>query len=112
MILLQKMGIETDFISMDESDDPYINLRGYYESGTIQTYPYPTLETELRQLEHDITMQRVFKPIVGSKDVSDALAGAVYGLTPARKRPNRAKLQKRTMAGGPAQVPVVAVGGK
>lgn len=65
MILIQKMGISTEFVSMDESDDPYINLRGYYESGRIKTYSYRTLEIELRHLEHDITVQRVFKPFTG-----------------------------------------------
>jgi len=112
MILLQKEGIATDFVSMDESDDPYINLRGYYESGRIKTYRYATLETELRHLQHDITVQKVFKPFTGSKDVSDALAGAVYGLTPARKRPNKEKLHKRMPVGGPVQAPAIMVGGK
>jgi hypothetical protein len=112
MILIQKRGISTEFVSMDESDDPYINLRGYYESGRIRTYPYPTLENELRHLEHDITVQRVFKPFTGSKDVSDALAGAVYGLTPARKRPNKEKLHSKMPVGGPTQAPAIRVGGK
>jgi hypothetical protein len=111
MILLQKMGIATEFVSMDESDDPYINLRGYYESGRIKTYQYPTLEAELRHLEHDITEQKVFKPFKGSKDVSDALAGAVYGLTPARKRANKDKIHIQPV-GGPFQTPAIVVGGK
>lgn len=47
-----------------------------------------------------------------SKDVSDALAGAVYGLTPARKRVNKEKLHSRMPVGGPRQVPAMTVGGK
>lgn len=109
---LHKMGITADFVSVDETDDPYINLRGVYESGLIRTYPYEPLETELRHLSHDITEKKVFKPLNGSKDVSDAVCGAVYGLIPPRKRANKEKVQKRMPVGGLPQAPAVVVGGR
>jgi hypothetical protein len=108
---LHKMGIEADFVSVDESDDPYINLKGVYESGIIRTYPYEPLETELRHLSHDITAKKVFKPLNGSKDVSDALCGAVYGLIPPRKRANKLEMQQRLPVGGLPQAPAILVGG-
>jgi hypothetical protein len=108
---LRKMGIEADFVSVDESDDPYINLKGVYESGIIRTYPYEPLETELRHLSHDITAKKVFKPLNGSKDVSDALCGAVYGLIPPRKRANKLEMQQRLPVGGLPQAPAILVGG-
>lgn len=108
---LHKMGIEADFVSVDESDDPYINLKGVYESGIIRTYPYEPLETELRHLSHDITAKKVFKPLSGSKDVSDALCGAVYGLIPPRKRANKLEMQQRLPVGGLPQAPAILVGG-
>lgn len=111
MILLRKAGIECEFVSMDESEDPYLNLRDIYEAGWIKTYPYPTLETELRHLERDITMQKVYKPFNGSKDVSDGVCGSVYGHVPARRRVNKEKLHQQMPIGGPSNILAMTVGG-
>ena len=111
MILLRKAGIECEFVSMDESEDPYLNLRDIYESHKIRTYPHSTLDKELRHLERDITLQKVYKPFHGSKDCGDGLAGSVYGHVPARRRVNKDKLQKKMPVGGPPSMPAMVVGG-
>ena len=100
--ILEKMGTSVDFISVDETDDPYINLRGVFESHGIKMYEYPIVQDELARLEHDITARKVYKPYGSTKDVADALAGAVYGLIPGRKRPNKEKLLKTLPVGSPS----------
>lgn len=103
---LRKRGIESKYISVDTSDEPYIHLRGVYESGLIAMYEHQVLTRELSQLEHDITTRKVLKPSNGSKDVADALCGAVYGLMP--PKPGFAKPTMIQVDSGPTNVvPIV-----
>ncbi len=109
--ILDKMGINSDFVSVDETDDPYINLRGVFESGQVRMYPYPIVHKELAELEHDITAQKVFKPYSGSKDVSDALAAAVYGLIPEKKRISHRETASKMALAGSVPPRITVVGG-
>lgn len=112
--IIHKMGILTDFVSVDETDEPYVNLRGLFESGCIRMYDYEPLTEELVRLEHDITLRKVFKPLNGSKDLADALSGAVWGIIPARKKPNKEKVLEAVSAGDAVpRFPItVGAGGK
>lgn len=111
--ILRKSGTEVAYISVDETDDPYVNLRGLFESHRISMYEYPPVVDELRHLEHDITRRKVLKAQNKLKDVADALAGSCFGLIPERTRPRPSKMleQIATSQAGAAGWPVVPVGG-
>jgi len=103
---LRKRGIESKYLSVDITDEPYIHLRGVYESGLMSIYEHQVLTKELSELEHDITIRKVLKPSNGSKDVADALCGAVYGLMP--KKPSFTQPTKVQVESGPTNVvPIV-----
>jgi len=76
--LLKENGFETETISVDKTDEPYMELMNSYVQNRIMAPPYSIVEEELRNLEHDITAARgaVDHPVNYSKDVADSLAGA------------------------------------
>jgi hypothetical protein len=100
-IILNKAGIATKYISVDTTDEPYTNLRGLFQARRIRIYRHEKLLRELAQLEHDITVRKVFKPSIGSKDISDGLAGACYGLMPTKPK-HGSKTQIVPTAVGPS----------
>lgn len=81
---LRKMGIRSELVSMDRTDEPYqLVKRALYQD----RLDYPNNEIlvkELTQLDRDETSGKVDHPAKGSKDISDAMAGAVYAATTSR----------------------------
>lgn len=76
--LLQENGFEVDTISVDKTDEPYMELMNAVNERRLMKPPHAVLDEELRQLDHDIHAARgsVDHPRGGSKDVADSLAGA------------------------------------
>jgi len=78
--LLQENGFEVETISVDKTDEPYMDLLNAFNEHRIMKPPHSFVDEELRKLDHDITAARgaVDHPRNGSKDVADSLAGAYY----------------------------------
>lgn len=82
--LLKIAGLDAGLLSVDRTDIPYLNLRACILEQRITGYYNSILVEELRDLEYDRKAKKVDHPIVkydgspGSKDLSDALCGAVY----------------------------------
>lgn len=79
---LNKMGIASERLSVDKDLAPYETLKEAMYTGKLKMYHYPELMEELSRLEL-VEGKKVDHPAsVGSgKDVSDALAAAVYNCT-------------------------------
>jgi len=67
--------------SADRSPDPYLVLKECIYEGRLKCYPYKPLMEELRTLQRDLRTGKIDHPPGGSKDVSDALACAVFAAT-------------------------------
>lgn len=78
--LLQENGFEAETISVDKTDEPYMELMNAFIEHRIMRPPFSMVDDELKNLEHDISAARgaVDHPRNKSKDVSDSLAGAYY----------------------------------
>ena len=74
---LNKQGFQAEKLSVDKDLAPYETLKEMFYSGRLKTYHNPDLFNELRRLEF-VDGKKVDHPPKGSKDVSDAVAGAVY----------------------------------
>ena len=77
----RRRGIMSDLLSVDREMGPYEMLKAAFYERRVSMYYYEPALNELRQLEHDRTKNKVDHPDVGSKDVSDAMAGVAYVLT-------------------------------
>lgn len=82
--ILRKVEFESGTYSIDRTDEAYLCLRQTFIEQRIEIYEYRPLIIELSDLERDIERRKVDHPktsnITGgpaSKDVGDALAGAV-----------------------------------
>lgn len=73
-------------LSVDRTDAPYLSLRSALFDRRIAYYDYAILQRELLDLQRDIETAKVDHPerasdgTVGSKDVSDGVAGVVWNL--------------------------------
>lgn len=82
--LLKVSGFDTGLLSVDRTDIPYLNLRSCILDKRLESYYNSIVIEELRDLEYDRKAKKVDHPIVkadntpGSKDLSDALCGAIY----------------------------------
>ena len=78
--LLQENGFETDTLSVDKTDEPYMELYNAFGEHRLIKPAHVTLDKELRDLEHDIrsAKAKVDHPRSSSKDVSDSLCGAYF----------------------------------
>jgi hypothetical protein len=74
-------GIEAERVSVDKPMDAYDTLKAAIYENRLMMYRYEPVLKELRALQHDRIRNKVDHPRLGSKDVSDALAGVVYSLT-------------------------------
>jgi len=76
--LLQENGFETETISVDKTDEPYMELLNAFTEHRLMKPPHSILDEELKNLEHDILAAKgqVDHPVGQSKDVADSLAGA------------------------------------
>lgn len=74
---LASKGFWVDTLSVDKDISRYIYLRDCFYDGRISMYLYDKLIVELSRLEK--RSDKVDHPTSGSKDVADALCGAVWG---------------------------------
>ena len=76
--ILRKTGIRAEAISVDRNLEPYEYLRSALYQGRLAMVDSEPLRLELAQLELDAKRDKVDHPPRGSKDVADAVCGAVY----------------------------------
>lgn len=81
-LLIKKFGPEiVGQLSVTKTMDAYNTLKEAIYEGRLRCYPYEPLRRELANLLVDTRTRRVDHPPNGSKDVTDALAGAVFSAT-------------------------------
>lgn len=85
MQMMRTQNFATGTQSMDVDLMPYEVMKQAFYDGRIRAPLHPKLMEELQRLEKDIPNQKIDHPPNGSKDVADALAGVVYGLTMRRE---------------------------
>ena len=81
---VRKKGIKSELLSVDLKTDPYDHLKTAFYEGRVVMYDYPPLLHELQQLEKDHRKNKVDHPPHGSKDIADAMAGALFSLSQTR----------------------------
>ncbi len=79
--LLSQQDFVTGVRSIDRDPRPYDVLKTALYDGRVELPAHDALLRELLALERDARTGRVDHPPHGSKDLADALAGVVYGLT-------------------------------
>ena len=79
--LLYQQGLVTSVRSIDRDPRPYDVLKTALYDGRVEIPAHDALLGELLALERDARTGRVDHSPHGSKDLADALAGVVYGLT-------------------------------
>ena len=77
--ILNQQGFETEKISVDASDEPYIGLKNALNDQRIELIKHQLQEDELVKLQR--INNRIDHPPNGSKDCSDALCGCIWTLT-------------------------------
>ncbi len=82
---LQRNGFMTGPVSMDRTTAPYEYLKSAIYDGRVSIPEHVKLREELISLEIDEKANKVDHPPGGSKDLTDALAGVVYGLSRRRE---------------------------
>ena len=80
---LNAKGFNAEVLSIDRTTLPYENLKTAFYEGRVVLYDYPILLAELRALERvqEGKHIKIDHPPKGSKDCSDALAGALFTLS-------------------------------
>lgn len=82
--ILKTAKFNTELVSVDRTDIPYLNLRSAILERRINLYDHSVLYRELSDLEYDRNKKKVDHPETtinnqpGSKDVADGICGAVY----------------------------------
>lgn len=76
---LRGAKFDADVQSVDRTAIPYKTLRRAMAERRVKAPPHELLRTELIGLEHDVEADKVDHREGESKDVADALCGAVYG---------------------------------
>jgi hypothetical protein len=83
--LLQQRGFLAGLLSMDSSTVPYdVTKQAFYDRRLLLP-AHDRARTEVTRLERDPKTHKIDHPPHGSKDVADAIAGVVYGLTMRRE---------------------------
>lgn len=83
--ILRQQGFVTGEISMDTSTLPYEVLKTACYDHRVTAPVHEVCEKELVGLEMDPKAKKIDHPPVGSKDVSDSMAGVCYGITMRRE---------------------------
>lgn len=83
--LLRREGFITGLQSMDVDTEPYDITKSALYDGRVSMPAHPKLQRELASLERDVKKNKIDHPPSGSKDVADAFAGVIYGLTMRRE---------------------------
>lgn len=79
--ILADNGFETAALSVDTSREPYDNLKFAIYEGRFECYQHEIFLDEMTHLEEDQKKKKIDHKINGSKDLSDAVAGACWSLT-------------------------------
>lgn len=79
-ILMQK-GFTTGQRSMDKTSLPYDMAKSAFADGRVRLPEHPKAMKELVQLIRDPKTGKIDHPPGGSKDLADAIAGVIHGLT-------------------------------
>ena len=83
--ILRQAGFIVGYQSMDKTPNPYtVTKYAMYDKRVNMPY-HSVVERELVSLERDVKKNKIDHPPTGSKDVSDALAGVVFGCTMRRE---------------------------
>jgi hypothetical protein len=85
MQIMHQNGFSVGYQSVDTDMTAYEVLKQAIYDGRLQVPVHPKVRKELVSLEIDQKKGKVDHPPHGSKDVADALAGVVYGLTMRRE---------------------------
>jgi hypothetical protein len=83
--ILRQRGFVSGLVSMDTDTKPYAVLKTALYDTRVKIPTHELLKQELLGLEYDPKKNKIDHPPTKSKDVSDALAGVVYGLTMRRE---------------------------
>ncbi len=75
---LTEVGFNTAYLSVDRTEDPYMSLANLFYDKRIRIYNYAPFRHELFNLIHYRARKKIDHPNKMSKDVSDAVAGAVF----------------------------------
>lgn len=75
--ILDEEGINSERLSVDRSDEQYLSLVNLFFEERISLYDYKPFRDELFDLNHNRGKRKVDHPVGNSKDVADAVAGAV-----------------------------------
>ncbi len=81
-----RRGVKSSVLSVDRTTDPYDALKGAIYEDRIEYYDYRPFLEEVKALEYDRLRGKVDHPQAGTKDVSDAVTGVVYGLAQSAPR--------------------------
>ena len=73
---VRKLGIRSKVISMDKTDGPYEAVKRALYQDRLALAPNDILVRELTQLDKNEQTGKIDHPAKGSKDISDAVAGA------------------------------------
>ena len=79
MQILTKKSIRAEYLSLDRNIEPYNTFKEVVYTGRLNCHPMPKAKEEMSRLEV-IKGVKVDHPAGGSKDVADALCGAVYNV--------------------------------
>lgn len=85
MQLLRQAGIAVGYQSVDIGTGPYDFVKNALYEERLSIPLHAVVQRELASLEKNTKKNKIDHPAGGSKDVSDALAGVVYGLTMRRE---------------------------
>lgn len=88
---LETRGFRADTLSVDKDISPYVYLKDSMADGRVRMYFYERVVTELTRLEKKV--DKIDHPANGSKDVSDALCGAVWGAFTGEARMSPSELE-------------------
>ncbi len=83
--ILRQKGFTSDLQSMDKTNVPYEVLKNALYDNRVSLPHHDKLLHELKTLEKDAKTGKIDHPSTSSKDIADALAGVVYGLTMRRE---------------------------
>ncbi len=100
---LRRAGIRSCEISVDRTLEPYLYLRSTLYHDRLIMVESEILRVELVQLELNAETNKVDHPPRGSKDLADAVCGAVYGAS--QSRLVRSAIGYRDPDGAPAHRP-------
>ena len=74
--MIARRGVKTEYLSMEKSKEPYLNLKNTIITESLDGYENPTLTKELRGLRE--SAKKIEKGKGYTDDMSDALAGALW----------------------------------